>query len=34
MNNVTPDFSLQVEGVTGACPVGEVYAKPEILGLR
>lgn len=30
MNNSTPDFSLQVEGVTGACPVGEVYAKQNI----
>lgn len=30
MNNVTPDFSLQVEGVKGACPVGEVYAKQNI----
>ncbi|MDX1486982.1 MAG: putative zinc-binding protein [Acidiferrobacterales bacterium] len=30
MNNSTPDFSLDVEGVTGACPVGEVYAKENI----
>jgi len=25
--NATPDFSLQVEGVTGVCPAGEVYAQ-------
>ena len=30
MNHVTPDFSLQVESVTGACPVGEAYAKQNI----
>jgi uncharacterized metal-binding protein len=30
MNNSTPDFSLEVEGVTGACPVGEAYAKQNI----
>jgi uncharacterized metal-binding protein len=30
MNNATPDFSLEVEGVKGACPVGEVYAKQNI----
>ncbi len=27
MNNSTPDFSLEVEGVKGACPAGEAYAK-------
>lgn len=26
----TPDFSLNVEGVKGACPAGEVYAKQQI----
>ena len=30
MNNSTPDFSLEVEGVKGACPAGEVYAKQNI----
>lgn len=30
MNNSTPDFSLQVEGVKGTCPAGEVYAKQNI----
>ena len=30
MNNATPDFALQVEGVTGACPAGEAYAKRNI----
>jgi uncharacterized metal-binding protein len=30
MNNSTPDFSLEVEGVKGACPAGEVYAKRNI----
>ena len=30
MNNSTPDFSLAVEGVKGACPAGEVYAKQNI----
>jgi uncharacterized metal-binding protein len=30
MNNSTPDFSLAVEGVKGACPAGEVYAKRNI----
>jgi uncharacterized metal-binding protein len=27
MNNATSDFSLEVDGVTGTCPVGEKWAK-------
>jgi uncharacterized metal-binding protein len=30
MENYTPDFSLQVQGVKGFCPAGEVYAKQQI----
>ena len=30
MENRTPDFSLEVEGVKGFCPAGEVYAKRQI----
>jgi len=30
MNNSTLDFSLQVEGVMGACPAGEAYANQNI----
>jgi len=30
MNAHTPDFSLQVQGVKGFCPAGEVYAKQQI----
>lgn len=30
MTTSTPDFSLAVEGVSGTCPVGEVYAKQNI----
>jgi uncharacterized metal-binding protein len=26
----TPDYSLQVQGVKGFCPAGEVYAKQQI----
>ena len=26
----TPDFSLEVQGVKGLCPAGEVYAKQQI----
>ena len=26
----TPDFSVQVQGVKGLCPAGEVYAKQQI----
>jgi len=30
MNNATLDFSLEVDGVTGTCPVGEKWAKENI----
>jgi uncharacterized metal-binding protein len=30
MDNYTPDFSVEVEGVKGHCPVGERYAKEQI----
>ena len=30
MEAYTPNFSLQVEGVKGFCPAGEVYAKQQI----
>ena len=30
MDTHTPDFSLQVHGVKGFCPAGEVYAKQQI----
>ncbi len=30
MENYTPDFSLDVQGVKGFCPAGEVYAKQQI----
>ncbi len=30
MEGKTPDFSLDVQGVTGSCPVGEAYAKRQI----
>ncbi|TNF98966.1 MAG: hypothetical protein EP297_06790 [Gammaproteobacteria bacterium] len=30
MTASTPDFSLEVEGVAGACPAGEAYAKQQI----
>jgi uncharacterized metal-binding protein len=30
MNATTPDFSLEVEGIKGFCPVGETYAKEQI----
>ena len=30
MNAYTPDFSLEVQGVKGSCPVGETYAKQQI----
>ena len=29
MQTYTPDFSLEVEGVKGFCPAGEVYAKQQ-----
>ncbi len=27
MGQYTPDFTLEVEGIKGVCPAGEVYAK-------
>ncbi|HSD99644.1 MAG TPA: putative zinc-binding protein [Burkholderiales bacterium] len=30
MGTHTPDFSLQVQGVKGFCPAGEVYANQQI----
>ena len=30
MDNYTPDFSLDVQGVKGFCPAGEVYARRQI----
>ena len=30
MDSYTPDFSLEVEGVKGLCPAGEVYAKQQM----
>lgn len=30
MGTHTPDFSLQVQGVKGFCPAGEVYAKQQM----
>jgi uncharacterized metal-binding protein len=30
METYTPDFSLQVQGVKGFCPAGEVYAKQQM----
>lgn len=30
MAGYTPDFSLDVQGVKGLCPAGEVYAKQQI----
>lgn len=30
MDRYTPDFSLDVQGVRGFCPTGEVYAKEQI----
>jgi len=34
MNAYTPDFTLEVEGVKGFCPAGEVYAKQKIAEKR
>ncbi len=31
MTDSTADFSLEVEGVKGACPAGEAYAKQAII---
>jgi uncharacterized metal-binding protein len=30
MDHYTPDFSLDVQGVKGFCPAGEVYAKRQM----
>ena len=30
MDAYTPDFSLDVQGIKGFCPAGEVYAKQQI----
>jgi len=30
MRNQTPDFALEVQGVKGFCPAGEVYAKRQM----
>lgn len=30
MSNTTPNFSLNVDGVTGSCPAGEKWAKENI----
>lgn len=30
MEGHTPDFSLDVQGVTGLCPAGEAYAKRQL----
>ena len=30
MQEYTPDFSLEVQGVKGTCPAGEVYAKEQL----
>jgi uncharacterized metal-binding protein len=34
MEGHTPDFSLDVAGVTGSCPVGEAYAKQQLAAKR
>lgn len=34
MEEQTPDFSLDVQGVRGLCPAGEVYAKEQIAAKR
>ena len=34
MEGYTPDFSLQVEGVKGLCPVGEAYARQQLAAKR
>ncbi len=34
MGGSTPDFSLEVEGVEGACPAGEAYAKQNIINRK
>ena len=30
MKESTPDFVIAVEGVTGACPAGEAYARQQL----
>lgn len=30
MKDCTPDFSLQVQGIEGRCPAGEIYANQNI----
>lgn len=32
MNDQTPDFTLDVRGVKGLCPVGEAYAQRQMAG--
>lgn len=34
MDSHTPDFSLDVQGVRGFCPTGELYAKEQIQAER
>lgn len=34
MEGNTPDFSLDVQGVKGFCPVGETYAKQQLAAKR
>ena len=34
MEGRTPDFSLDVQGVRGFCPVGEAYAKQQLAAKR
>lgn len=34
MQSQTPDFSLDVQGVKGFCPIGEAYAKEQIAANR
>lgn len=34
MEEYTPDFSLDVQGVRGACPAGEAYAKQQLAAKR
>ena len=34
MEAYTPDFSLDVQGVKGACPAGEAYAKQQLAARR
>ena len=34
MDEYTPDFTLNVQGVKGFCPVGETYAKEQVAAGR